>query len=103
MPDKEPEFAVEPHYVPLPVLKERTDLPEGMHGLAIAQHTRIRNLISTVIGDLELAWRRGHHEGYDDGYADCLQGKPNRWTQGTIQGEQPTTEAAQQQESGDAG
>ena len=57
------------------------NMPKGIQDLAGDLTGQLALLSSQMVGNLELAWRRGQHEGYLNGYKDAKGGKPNRWEQ----------------------
>ena len=68
-------MAIEPRYTPISELKfGKGHIPEDIRDLVEQRHVRSRNEISKVLGEIELAYRRGYQAGYEAKQAERSKG-----------------------------
>jgi hypothetical protein len=61
-----PEGYTEPHLVTLKFLQENKEFPDEIRSLAINMYKLNRAFLNQLLGNLELAWRRGYQAGKED-------------------------------------
>ncbi len=61
-------------------IRESKLIPDGVKDLAIHALRAGDDHTDQLTGSHELAWRRGYHSGYIDGYKDAKKRKAAKWT-----------------------